>query len=374
MADNDSDNRCPLCGRKMNDDECFCSDCREIAENAYPNELLACAEMEEIKKEAEASPENAEEKTAHTQENNSEFTNPHPPKSSKKLIIFVLAGALLLVLIGGIGSYFFIQNKNAEETQEAYWNQCISENTPLAYSKYLVQYPEGKYSNEAQNKIMELRENERKGWEKLRKTSNVEALSAFLRDHPDTPYARDIRYAIDSLSWVATAKADTKEAYLAYIENSNLGHYAGEHIDLAQQKYDYLSQLKPMEGEDLEKAGKILTDFFKALSSTDSKDIQKATVPVLDRFFASANQESKQIADSIKSSLKKNKVKKISYEPDIKSMEAIHDNKGICFVTLPINAETDFTDRKKKNQNAKYALSIQLNKDGLIQSVEKKTK
>lgn len=375
MADNDSDYRCPLCGKEMNEEDNFCGDCREIADNSYPNELLANSALEEAIEEADIIINNdTQEEIIEPEKDYVDTTSTESPKSNKKLIIFVLIGALLLVLVGGVGSYVLIQSKNSEEAHELYWNQCISENTPLAYSKYLVQYPEGKYSEQAQNKILELRENERKEWDKLRKNSNVEALFAFLKDHPDTPYSKQIRHAIDSLSWIATTEANTKEAYLAYVDNSNLGRYSGEYMDLAQQRYDYISQLKTIEGEELEEIEKRLDDFFKALSSVDSKDIQKFTVPVLDKFYKADNQESNQVADSIKNSLKKDKIRKISYEPQINSMEVIQDNKGIYFITLPMNTETTFTDRKKKKEDDEYTLSIELNKDKFIQSVEMKIK
>lgn len=374
MADNDNDNRCPLCGKEMNEGEAFCGDCREIADNSYPYELLANSALEEVAEEADVVVDATQEEIIEPEEDNVDSASARSSNSNKKLIIFVLIGALLIVLIGGIGSYVLIQNKNTEEAHEAYWNRCISENTPLSYSKYLVQYPEGKYSEQAQKKIMELREDERKAWDKLRKKSNVEALFTFLRDHPDTPYSKNIRHAIDSLSWIATAAANTKEAYLAYIENSNLGRYSGEYMDLAQKRYDYISQLKTIEGEELEEISKKLNDFFKALSSTDNKDIQKFSTPILDKFYKAQNQESKQIADSIKNSWKKDKIRKISYMPQTKSMEVIQDNKGICFITLPMNTETTFTDRKKKKESDKYTLSIKLDNDKLIQSVEIKIK
>jgi len=381
MADNESDdNKCPLCGRDTKEGETFCDDCQEIANNSYPSELLAHGEPDDIlpiDKDDDILTENLsvnvqEENDIPEPEENQEQTT--KPKSNKKLLIFLAIGLVLMVLVGGIGSYVFIQNKNAEETQEAYWNRCIDENTPLAYSKYLVQYPDGKYSVQAQDKIIELRETERKEWDKLRKSSNVEALFGFLRDHPDTPYAREIRHAIDSISWIATLKINSADAYMAYIDNSKLGRYSGEYVDLAQQKYDYISQLKVVEGEELKEVNKVLTDFFKALSSTDSKDIQKATVTVLNKFYTSAHQESKLIADSVKTALKKNKIRKVSYTPQVNSAEVIQDNKGIYFITLPLTTETTFTDRKKKKETSKYVLNIEMDKNKLIRSIEKKGK
>lgn len=372
MVNND-ENKCPLCGRQINGIGEFCEDCREIAETSYPEELLAKSEQEEVIAEANIPEENLCQE-AQPEEKSQAQPEPihHTKKNNKKLLIFLFVGLILLVLIGGVGSYVFIQNRDAKETEIAYWEKCMDENTPLAYSKYLVQYPEGKFSSQAHANILELRENERREWDGLRKSRNIEALFTFLKDHPDTPYGREIRYSIDSLSWVATVKANTKEAYLAYIDNVKLGHYSGEHVDLAQQRYDYLSQLKTLEGEELSAIGKVLAGFFKALSSADSKDIQKYTASVLDRFYNSENQKNESITDSIKSSLKGSKIKSISYAPVIDSLEVIKDNKDIYFATILMEAETTFADRKKKKESHKYKLNIELNKDRLIQSVEKK--
>lgn len=381
MADNDSVYKCPLCGKIMNEDEAFCSDCREIADSSYPNELLAVSEKIEVSLESKGlgavvSEEEVTEKddVSDSEDEKKIDFNTSPPKNNKKLIVFVLVGAVLLVLIGGIGSYVLVQNKNAEETQDVYWNRCISENTPLSYSKYLVQYPEGKYSELAQTKMMELRASERKEWDKLRKTNNREALFTFLKDHPDTPYSRDIRQVIDSLSWIAASETNTKEAYLAYIENSKLGRYSGEHVDRAQQKYDYLNGLKAVEGDDLNKINEIIEAFFKALSSVNSKNIQKLTVPQLGEFYGSQQQKNELIADSINNSLKKNKIRRVSYLPDTKIMEAIQDNKGIYFITLPVIVETTFIDRKRKKEEKKYTVNIELNNEALIRSVDVRMK
>lgn len=372
MADND-ENKCPLCGRQINGMGEFCEDCREIADTSYPEELLARSEQEEVIEEANIPEENLCQEDQSEEESQPQPESIHPPKKkNKKLLIFLFVGLILLVLVGGVGSYVFLQNREAKETEIAYWEKCMDENTPLAYSKYLVQYPEGKFSSQAHTNILELREKERKEWDKLRKSRNIEALFTFLKDHPDTPYGREIRYSIDSLSWMATIKANTKEAYQAYIDNVKLGHYSGEHIDLAQQKYDYLSQLKTLEGEELGAVGKVLSDFFKALSSVDSKDIRKYTDTVLIRFYSSNNQKNESIADSIKSSLKGSKIKSISYVPVVDSLAVIKDNKETYFATIPIKTETTFTDRKKRKESHSYKLSIELNKDRLIQSIEKK--
>lgn len=376
MADND--NRCPLCGKSTNEGETFCGDCQEIAQNAYPEELLYNKDDSESMfiEEEKAAPEE-EEDTSYNEkpiENSVEenLKRVSLSKSNKKLFVFVAIGLVFMLLLG-IGG-LFVKNKDEEATESRYWNKCIEENTPLSYSKYLVHYPEGRYSSEAQSKIMQLREQERNEWESLRKSGNVDALFSFLADHPQTPYERRIKHVVDSLSWLQAMEQNTPDAYQAYLDNVKIGRYAGEYEDVAKQKYEYLSQLKVIEGDELKNVEKVLSDFFKALSSVNNKDIQKSSASVLLKFFDMQNQPNTVIADSIKAALKLKKIKSVSYKLPSDFPEVIKDNKGVYFTSLLIKTETTFTDRKKKKEISEHAFNIELNGEKQIRAVYQKEK
>lgn len=389
MADNNDEKKCPLCGKHTKENEDFCENCREIANTAYPEELLTKLEedgikiniktenkTEEIKTEDTSIPKEVIKKENKEEEQESQIDStpvqqPLKRKNIKKTLIFFFLGLFILIGVGGIGSYFFVEIKNAEETEIGYWEKCLAENTPLAFSKYLVQYPEGKYSEQAYSNIIMLKEKERKEWEDLRKSKNVEALILFLKNNPNTPYDREIRHSIDSLTWETAIEKNTKEAYLAYIENAQLGHYLGEFINQAQQKFNYLDQLKTVEGEELKEIQKVYSNFFKALSSVNSKGIQNSTDTVLTKFYESSNQKNNTIADSIKASLKKNKIKSVTYTPITDSLVVTKDNQNIYYMSIPIQTTTIYSDRKKQKKNEKHSLNIQLNKEKQIQLVEK---
>lgn len=371
MSDNDN-NKCPLCGKETQEDEIFCRDCQEIAHNSYSEELLAYEEssVTPIDEVAEERTTDETELNADEQED-TDIKYESFSKRNKKSLIFLGIGLFILILVGAAGSYIRILNKNTEETEIAYWNRCIEDNTPLGYSKYLVQYPEGKFSEEAYRKITELRDNERKSWEKLRSSNDLDALFAYLTDHPDTPYIREIRKAIDSLGWLKTKKDNTADAYLAYLENVKLERFNGEYQGLAQERYDYLSQLKTLEGKELNEVKKIVSEFFKALSANNSKEIQKLSTDTLLRFYTSSQYISKNIVDSLKAAQKKDKIKNTLYSPLTDSIEAILDNKGICFISIPVKEEITYTDRKKKKEHLQSVLNIELN-NKRVQTVYKK--
>lgn len=365
----DGDNKCPLCGKNTDGEEIFCRDCQEIAQNTFSTELIDNEPAATVSDGKEADTENAE---TIPEENIESGVEEKPIRRSNKGW-FIFAGICIFFMLSvGIGSYFFIENKNEEETEIAYWRQCVIENSPLGYSKYLVQYPEGKFSEEAHNKIAELRNKERNEWEKLRNSNDVDALFAFLTDHPQTPYASEIRHVIDSLSWVKTVEDNTADAYLAYLENVEIERYPGEYQTQAQERYDYLSQLKTVEGAALDSVKAVVSDFFESLSEANEKNLRKNIASALSQFFEADNQSAKMIVDSIKVNFKNNKIKEIVYTPVTDSIEVIQDNKGLYLITLPLNIEKSYTDRKLKKEISKDTINVVLNNKKLVQSIYRK--
>jgi len=368
MSDNDN-NRCPLCGKETQDNETFCRDCQEIAQNSYHKDLLSGDDVspfaiEENVNEDETGigPEdetinNMDDVSSSSDENNKQDTF---YQRNKKSLIFLFVCLGLFCIVGVVGAYLRKQRMDAEATEIAYWNRSIEENSPLGYSKYLVKFPEGRFSEEAHQKIVELRDDERKSWEKLRNSNDIDALFAFLTDHPETPYVREIRHAVDSLSWLAAEKQNTADIYLTYLENVKIGRLNGEYTNIAQERYDYLSQLKTLEGKELDEVKKLMTDFFKAMSSGNSKEIQKLSTDTLKEFYKSKNFLSRYIVDSMKTDYKVEKIRSVSYTPVTDSIDAILDNKGICFITIPVKKEITYTDRKKKKDHTLSILSIEL--------------
>ncbi|GHV41573.1 hypothetical protein FACS1894179_09760 [Bacteroidia bacterium] len=368
MSGNDT-RKCPLCGKNTTGEEVFCRDCQEIAQDSYSEEFLVREYNEDIQEQEEiiSSPEMLEKEPDVYDEKSLSVD-----KGNKKGRFFLVAGLILILLIGGAGTYYYLQDKKAKETEVSYWNQCIDENTPQGYSKYLLQYPDGRFGEEARSKIVELHEKEQKEWEKLRETNDVDALFSFLTDHPETPYVREIRHSIDSLSWLKTISDNTADSYLAYLENIKIGRFAGEYQTKAQERYDYLSQLRPVEGEELTRIKKEIAGFFKSLSDTNEKDLAKRMLPTLAEFYDAQNQSSKNIIESIKSEFKKNKIRSISYTPVADSIEAIVDNKGIYFITLPVKEEKNYTDQKKKKEISEYVLNLEIDNNKRLQTVYKK--
>lgn len=378
-----SDQKCPLCGKPVQDDDTFCQDCREIARNEYPEHFFDHTEgSSEAKEDVSDNTDNIP--TAETEKQSSDLQtiadedeediiapikNKIVDKSNKRSGVFLFISLIALVCVGIFGSYMFVQNKNAAETEAAFWNRCIEENTPLSYSKYLVQYPEGTYSEEAQDKILDLRKMEDREWETLQKSEDINAYAAFITDHPDTPYAAACKQKMDSLSWVAAQAANTADAYLAYLENVNLGNLTGDYKESAQEKYDYLSQLKAVEGDELKEIQKNVSAFFNAISNKKMKDLTTLLSPSLNNFFGAVDVSSDAVISSIESEMKSRNIKNVAYSANTDSINVILDNKGIYFMDLPIKRETTFSDRKKAKEVSEMSVHIELNNNKQIQSL-----
>lgn len=359
MQDKDK-HKCPLCGKETVAYEAFCRDCQEIADNSYAESLLA-NEVETLKDDLDKS-ENTESKIEMAIEVDI------VPKRKKKTTPIILS-VLVLFCILSISTYLYLREKNKREIEANYWGECIKANTPDEYSKYLQLYPEGQFAKEAQNKIVILRDQEKIEWERLRTTNDIDALFAFLSDHPNTPYKEEIRRTADSLSWIKTAVDNTADSYLAYLENVKLGRFRGDYQAEAQQKYDYLSQLITLEGDSLIPIKKDIERLFKSISETNLKDFQKETTAKLNYFFTTSNQTPREIIDSLKADYKKNKIKSILFTPLIDSIEVIRDNKGVYFITVSVKADKTFSDRKKKKESKEYTLGIKKNEKKLIETI-----
>ena len=369
-----SDNKCPLCGKDVIEGEAFCRDCQEIANSSLSVELLSIEEkiiiVEETTEEVIIIENAKQEEPIFIAKQEDAIQK--IPNSSKKKITLIISIIAVCLLIGGIGFYLYQKDKKVNEAEISFWDNCIEKNTPVAYSNYLVQYPEGQFSEQAHQKIRTLREQETKEWDELKTRGDINAYSAFLIDHPDTPHAGAIRSAMDSLGWVAALNENTAAAYQAYLDNVKLGAFTGDYQPLAQEKYDYLSQLRTIDGGELTAVKKTVTDFFKLLSSEKYDDLKEAMAPTLINFFDVENKSRDVITASIEADIKERKIKDMTYTTSADITDVIQDNKGIYFMEIPVVREITYSGRKRKQEATKLTLHIELNKDKKLQTLYEK--
>lgn len=371
--------QCPFCGKPIREDENICEECKDHMDHQYTSDFWDDDQEADSLKEVVESKDVESVSQAHIEDEVGEgedivaVPSPEEPKRRSKIskgMLFLIVGSVILVAIGVFGALDIAQSRKSEETQEAYWMKCVEENTPLSYSKYLVRYPEGNFATEAEKRIREAREAEIQAWEKLRKSSDINAFYAYLSENPKTPHIDQIHQIMDSLSWNTTLKDNTADAYKAYMENANLGNITGSHKDEAKEKYDYLSQIVVLSGASLESLKIDLADFFKKLSENKPKDLLKEFPPKA--FYFAANMTSTEIVSSISKKYMDEKIKKITYTLKPESILAKQDNKGVTFVELAVEKDIAYNIKKKKNDKLTQNLLLEINSDKLVQSIRQK--
>lgn len=360
-----NENKCPLCGKDTHEGEMFCHDCQETVRHEYPEEFFQTEENDPI-----SETENTEEII----EDDSPITEEPKKKKSNKFIAFFLVALVVCVIAGSIGSNITKKEKQSKEVEAAFWDKCIEENTTLSYSKYLVHYPEGIFKQEAQNKILELKRTEDSTWISISETNNTDKLYLYLTDYPSTPHKNTIRQRIDSLSWIILSKENTADSYQAYLENIKLDNYDGKYKEEAQKRYDYLSSLTIVEGEELEIIKKEIKQVFKLLSEQKYTELQKSMPDTLTDFYGKKGKKVSQITDSLKTDKKRKQLKSIIYTPDTKSITVIRDMDSIYYTGFPLGKEFTFTSRRKKKESTKSTIYIEMNNKKQIQAVYKEKK
>lgn len=375
--------QCPLCGKNVNEDDDLCEECRNHVDNQYKTDFLEIEDAEksddadkDLETKVEGEIEKILEETVPVTSESEETESPKKKKKGmSKGVIFVLIGCLVLIAVGAIGSLKAIQNRESIENEDSFWMACVEENTPVAYAKYLVAFRDGRYIEEANNRIREFREGEARAWEKLRKSSDINDFYAYMAENPKTPHTSQIRFLMDSLSWLATTKDDTEEAYKAYLENVELGNISGEYIDKAKERHKYLSEIVVLEGVALDSLKTQVGIIAEGMSQMNADELVKVFAPQIS-YFGKDTINTK-LGESIAKERKDKKIKKISFTPKKETIKVKKDNKGTYFVELTLNKETVYnikvkkgkkTEDKRENTTEKWAM--QLNEDYQIQRIK----
>lgn len=373
------DKACPLCGKPVNDSNDFCEDCRQMAKDEFPNYLLSEKESDEISTQdvslyADEIGENKDLEPDTTDPNyallmQKKLSSEKARKSRKKSLIIFFIGLILLVVIGAAGSYIFKQEKEAKTFEVAFWNECAKENTPLSYSKYLVRFPNGQFNAQAEERILNLRKEEQDAWNSLQEITSINAYMAFNEKYPKSPYTSLVVYKIDSLAWLQAKKANTTDAYKLYLQKVDSGIYIGKFAPNATKEYEYINQLKEVQGKALNDIKREMKDLAKFLSSGKYESASRLMEPILINYIGIKNKETKTIFDDIKKYNKENKIKSIIYTFETDSIKVFQDNNNIFLFDMPISKQTTFTDKNKKSEKNEYILRIELNSKKQVQSV-----
>ncbi len=276
---------------------------------------------------------------------------PEKPFYRKKKTI---VGFIFVILLGMVsGGFIFMDAKNKnryEEAELSFWYLCIEENTPLVYSQYLMLYPNGRFRNDAHTKISELRNVEREEWESVKQSSELEDFYGFIRKYPATPFRNEIYKITDSLSWLIALNENTPDAYKLYIENAELGNISGYYEGIARTRFNYLSNIRVIEGDDLEKIRDVIGVFFKTLSDADFDTLNDLMDKNVSNFYGVRQRNASVILSSIASDMEKNNIRKLQYDPDLETLKAYQDGNGLYSMEISVLKTIDYTNKKSTDK------------------------
>ncbi|MDR1810176.1 MAG: hypothetical protein LBR34_07220 [Prevotella sp.] len=363
------DKQCPLCGKSIGGAEALCGDCLETSRK---RELLNVVPDDIDRQQASPEPllpENPPAAPPQSHQNNLS-TGGMTTKDKKYFSIFVLS----LVLCAAMAYGFFTVRKNTKEelkTELGFWYACIEKNTPTMYSSYLMNYPRGKFSRDAREKIGELRETERSDWEKIKKSATIDDFDAFLRTYPDTPFKNEAKKIMDSLYWIAAAKENTAASYNDYLEKVQLHQLAGFYEGVAREHYDYLSSIKELTEAETAVVKKTMDKFFYTLSRQEYNHLGAFFGKIITNFYGAKNRTATAIISSIKADMEKNKIKSLIYSPDFDSLKSYKDGNGLIVTEITVKKKIAYR-HKKAVEIINDTLCIDINPDMSIKSLYEK--
>lgn len=311
--------KCPLCGNIKTGKGLFCPDCTEKLNDEYevgvptsekseansdvenhetPDESTkpTAEESEEeapqskIDERAKAVPAPSFDKRAWKRQredkrsysDKSYYELSKEKKTNKALAITVLIAVLILALIGGL--YLFNSNVKSGNIERSKWEMAQRDNTLDAYLSYMNEYPQGHFSDEAYNNILEIKSREAEEFENLKTSENSSEFISFLEQHPNSPYERMVRSRLDSLVWQSSLKENTAEAYNNYINRTNSKEIEGSYIGEAEKRLKMLKQYTPIDGGDLENIKSAVDGFFVGISTRSKATLGEHLAPVLTRY------------------------------------------------------------------------------------------
>lgn len=376
--------KCPLCGNEIHDDNAFCQDCRQIAQDELPEGFYERdVNGEEVEEESTNSHNNEEPKAVGISSNNISRK-----KSSivRNIILLILGGGILLAA-GWYAAKEVIENKASDQTETIFWNTCEEENTLLAYSKYLVKYPEGQYASLAESKIEEFHAIEKDEWAQIQQMDDIADLIGYSRANLGTSYQGEISRKIDSLAWVKAKSEGSKTAYQFYLDNVALGFFLGNHKEEAQTLFGaeevaavvsepqkVVEEVKipvSVTGKDLDDISKRIYDLADNISRFRFDRAKKQMVPTLDNYFGMRKKTASTILSEFKNDMYKKGIKTQGYYILPKSLNVKVDDKGTYFVEVKVQKKITYISSKKKPVDEYLSLKIELSKNKLVQSIDK---
>lgn len=252
--ENKDKKQCPLCGKPIDGDDLLCDDCRHSADNQYESDIFDHSKIDSSRDEKQL-------------DNGKQILI--KKKKSKSILLFIII-CIVVTIFGIVASLNVINLRKDKVAEDYYWEKCIETDTQLAYSKYLVAYPNGKYVDDANSRILMMHNDAYKTWVNLKNSGSLNDLFMYIKNNPNSLYIDSAKMMTDSISWYNALNLGTKEAIALYLSSINLGVVNGAYKKIALDRIDYLSSIKPIDSQQKDSIVSILESLYKVLNEKDS--------------------------------------------------------------------------------------------------------
>lgn len=375
--------KCPLCGNNKTDQSLFCADCTEKLNSEYevdvptseknlsnPNvdseatseEGIAPSNEDKLKDNTElttkedetAAPESEIEERAkvapapsfdkkawkkqredkRTDSEKSYYELSKEGKSNTVTAIIVLIVVLVLALAAGL--YLYNNNVRSDNLERSKWEIAQRYNTIDAYLAYMDEYPQGVFSDDAYNSMIELSNKESHLFESLTTSEDITEFADFLEQYPQSPYQRKVKSRFDSLMWQSSLKENTAEAYSNYINKVASQEIHGDYIGKAETRFKMLNQSTPVDAEDLEQIKTAVDGFFVGISTKSHKILSEHLAPVVVRYNNETNLSSEQITGQLLLQASKEGAESLRLEAELLNLKYELLPNGNYDVNIPI--------------------------------------
>ena len=375
--------KCPLCGNNKTDQSLFCADCTEKLNSEYevdvpsseknlnnPNvgseatseERIAPSNEDKLEDDTEHTAEEDETEAPESEMEERAKIAPAPSfdkkawkkqredkrtdseksyyelskegKSNKVTAVIVLIVVLVLALAAGL--YLYNNNVKSDNLERSKWEIAQRENTIDAYLAYMDEYPQGEFSDEAYNSMIELSSRESDLFESLTTSEDITEFEDFLAQHPQSPFKRKVKTRLDSLMWQSSLKENTAEAYSNYINKVASQEIYGDYIGKAETRFKMLNQSKPVDAEDFEQIKTAVDGFFVGISTKSHKILSEHLAPVVVRYNNQSNLSSEQITGQLLLQASKEGAESLRLEAELLNLKYELLQNGNYDVNVPI--------------------------------------
>ena len=179
--------------------------------------------------------------------------------------------------------------------------------------------------------------------------------------HPDTPHKEEALHKLDSIDWANAQQANTKDAFVSYLED----HPNGEHVDDAKDGIKNINA-KTVQPEEKLMISSIFRQFFQSINSKDEDGLTNTVNSVLTSFLGKSDATKNDVITFM------HKI----YKDDIANMtwrlpgdykidkKEIGDNEYEYTVSFSAVQEVEKTDNS--TSNTKFRIKAKVDPDGKI--------